>query len=121
MKILKTLRNKTFVLSITLLDLSALTHAEDDQRNDPGVKRTLQAMKGTSTWFHPDLFGEFTGIRYYTKHQYRDAMKYFEMGAYYADKLSQLSIGLMHVNGEGVPKDAAIALAWLNIASERGY
>src|SRR5262249_54863428 len=66
-------------------------------------------------------FGEYAGMRRYTHRQYKDALKYFEVGAYYADKLSQLSIGLMHLNGEGVPKDSAIAYAWIDLAAERGY
>jgi hypothetical protein len=48
-------------------------------------------------------------------------MKYFEVGAYYADKFSQLSIGLMYLNGEGVKKDPVTAYAWLDIAAERDY
>lgn len=95
--------------------------AEDDPLNDPGVQKSLRAMKNASTWYHPDQFGEFTGMRYYAHHQYKDALKYFEVGAFYADKLSQLSIGLMHLNGEGVTKDPITAYAWLDIAAERDY
>jgi hypothetical protein len=78
-------------------------------------------MADASTWYHPDQFGEFAGMRYYAHHQYKDAMKYFEIGAYYADKLSQLSVGLMYMNGEGVAKDPVKAYAWLALAAERDY
>jgi TPR repeat protein len=39
----------------------------------------------------------------------------------YADKPSQLSIGFLYLNGEGVEKDPVTALAWFELASERGY
>lgn len=85
------------------------------------VAQTLEAMKSASTWGHPDLFGMTVGMRRYADHQYRAALHYFEIGARYADKLSQLSIGLMHLNGEGTPKNPALAYAWLDLAAERGY
>ena len=46
---------------------------QDYRLDDPEVKKTLQAMGSTSTWFHPDLFGEFVGMRHYVHHQYADA------------------------------------------------
>jgi hypothetical protein len=106
-----------FMMVVTL----RLVHADDDPLNDPVVQKTLRAMNDASTWYHPDLFGEYAGVRRYAHHEFEGALKYFEVGAYYADKLSQLSIGLMHLNGEGVPKDAVTAYAWLDIAAERKY
>lgn len=96
-------------------------HADDDPLKEPGIQRELHAMVTASTWFHPDLFGEFAGMRHYTHHEYEAALKCFEIGARFADKLSQLSIGLMYMNGEGTPKDLVTAYAWLDLASERGY
>jgi hypothetical protein len=104
-----------------ILATAAVAHAEDDPLKDPSVQKTLRAMADASTWYHPDQFGEFAGLRYYAHHQYKDAMKYFEIGAYYADKLSQLSLGLMYMNGEGVAKDPVKAYAWLSLAAERDY
>ena len=94
---------------------------DDDPLNDPSVQKTLRAMNDASTWYHPDLFGEFAGVRRYVHREFAGAMKYFEVGAYYADKFSQLSIGLMYVNGEGVAKDPLTGFAWLDIAAERDY
>ena len=109
-------------IAVLLLASTAVAQAEDDDPlNDPSVQKTLHAMADASTWYHPDQFGEFTGMRYYAHHKYKSAMKYFEIGAYYADKLSQLSIGLMYMNGEGVAKDPVMAYAWLGIAAERDY
>jgi hypothetical protein len=93
----------------------------DDPMQDPTVQKTLRAMNDASTWCHPDLFGEFAGVKRYVHKEYAGAMKYFEIGAYYADKFSQMSIGLMYVNGEGVPKDLLTGYAWLDIAAEREY
>jgi hypothetical protein len=117
----KTIFKTTSTLAAALLCVSAVIHAGDYRLDDPEVKKTLQAMGSTSTWFHPDLFGEFVGMRHYVHHQYADALKYLEIGAYYADKLSQLSIGLMYMNGEGTDKDPLTALAWFDVAAERGY
>jgi hypothetical protein len=109
------------LLAALMATFAVGAHAEDDPLNDPVVQKTLRAMNDASTWYHPDLFGEYAGVRRYAHHQYKDALKYFEVGAYYADKLSQLSIGLMHLNGEGVAPDPVTAYAWLDIAAEREY
>ncbi|MDN5924000.1 MAG: sel1 repeat family protein [Xanthomonadales bacterium] len=78
-------------------------------------------MNRASTWGHPDLFGEFAGMKRLFKGDYSGALKYFKIGARYADKLSQLSIGMMYYNGRGVDKDQATACAWLMLAAEREY
>lgn|GEM_PF-427107 len=111
------------VLGMALIALSAsgIVHADDEALNDPEVQKTLRGMADASTWFHPDLFGEFAGMRHYAHHEYKDALKYFEIGALYADKMSQLCLGLMHMNGEGTPKDPVTAYAWLDLAAERDY
>ena len=88
---------------------------------DPDVERTLTAMHNASTWGHPDLFGEFAGMQLYSEGRYTDALHYFKYGARYADKLSQLSIGLMYANGQGVDKDPVRACAWLALAAERKF
>lgn len=109
------------LMTMLLVSVPRIAKSDSDGLNDPEVQKTLRAMKDTSTWYHPDLFGEFTGLRYYAHREFAQALKYLEIGAYYADKLSQLSIGLMHMNGEGTPKDPVTALAWFDIAAERNY
>lgn len=88
---------------------------------DARIERVLTAMNNASTWGHPDLFGEYAGMRLYSEGHYKSAIKYFKYGARYADKLSQLSIGLMYENGQGVARDPVTACAWLALASERKY
>ena len=87
----------------------------------PDIEKIITAMNNASTWGHPDLFGEFAGMRLYSQGHYAAAIKYFKYGARYADKLSQLSIGLMYDNGRGVEKDPVTACAWLALAAERKY
>lgn len=88
---------------------------------DKKSQEVLDAMSHSSTWGHPDQYGEFAGMQRYAAGNYQAAMKYFLIGARYADKLSQLSIGLMYLNGEGVQKDPVTAFAWIAIAAERQY
>ncbi len=90
-------------------------------RDNAFIQHELIAMGNSSTNGHPDLFGQYTGWRLYADHDYAGAIKYFTMGAYYADKVSQLCLGLIYLNGNGVPKDPVKAWAWLSLAAERGY
>lgn len=89
--------------------------------HDGEVQRILAAMERTPTEGHPDLYGEFNGMQRFAAGHYKAAMKYFLIGARFADKLSQLSIGLMYLNGRGVKQDPVAAFAWVAIAAERGY
>ncbi|HEN47572.1 MAG TPA: sel1 repeat family protein [Mizugakiibacter sp.] len=89
--------------------------------NRPAIQKRLNAMTNSSTWGHPDLFGRFNGMVAFAAGHYRAALKMFRYGAFYADKLSQLSIGLMYLNGNGVKKNPAKAWAWLAIAASRDY
>lgn len=111
---------KQNVVFVTVLLACFGAHAED-QLNDPVVQKTLRNMAATTTWYHPDQFGEFSGMRHYAHREFEGAMRDFKSGAYYADKMSQLSIGLMYLNGEGVAKDPVTAYAWLDLAAERHY
>lgn len=108
----------TFMLGVIM---STAIIAADDPSNDPEVQKTLKAMHNASTWFHPDLYGLTQGMQDYARRQYGAALKHFEFGALYADKLSQLCIGLMQLNGEGGQKDLVSAYAWIDLAAERGY
>ncbi len=114
-----------FFVAMFALGAVVTAHADDgamkDPMKDPEIQATLRAMNDASTWYHPDLFGEYAGVRRYAHGNYQGALKYFKIGAYYADKFSQLCIGLMYLNGTGVHKDAETAYAWLDLAAERGY
>ncbi|EIL91072.1 MULTISPECIES: sel1 repeat family protein [Rhodanobacter] len=88
---------------------------------DQDMRDTLRAMSDASTWGHPDQFGQYAGMQRYAKGEYADALKYFLIGAKYADKLSQLSIGLMYLHGDGVATNLILAYAWTAVSAERGY
>lgn len=97
-------------------------NATQSAANTPkSTDRVLKAMDNTPTEGHPDQFYEFTGMHQYFAGNYADALKSFTNSARYADKLSQLSIGLMYLNGQGVQRDPVTAFAWVAIAAERKY
>lgn len=52
---------------------------------------------------------------------YGFAMRRFEKAAYWADKVAQFNLGVMHYHGQGVDVDPARAWAWFNLAAEREY
>ena len=110
----------SFLATLAFLLLFGRSQA-DDSMDSERVRDALHDMEMTSTWYHDDLFGEYAGFQHYAQKQYKDALHYFELGAYYADKPSQISIGLMYLKGEGVAADPVTALAWLDLAAERGY
>ncbi len=99
----------------------ALGAPSDPGPPGPRVQRIILAMGNSSTVGHPDLFGRFAGMRCYANHRYACALKYFKFGAFYADKFSQLALGLMYANGTGVRKNPIKAWAWAALASSRGY
>lgn len=70
---------------------------------------------------YSDIMGFSQGLAAHARGHYANAMKFFLIGARYADKPSQLSIGLMYLNGEGVARDPATAWAWMDLAAERDY
>lgn len=95
--------------------------AAQDDNPKPSVGQVLAAMDRTPTWGHPDLFNEFAGMHRLQAHDYKTAMDFFKKSSRYADKLSQLSVGLMYLNGQGVEKDPVTAFAWVAISAERKY
>jgi uncharacterized protein len=85
------------------------------------TQRALGEMNNAFSMGHPDLWFEYAGMQEYAKGSYRRAMRFFLKSAWYSDKPSQLSIGLMYLNGEGVDKDLVKAYAWTALAAERNY
>src|SRR5580765_1206576 len=118
---MRSLKYQALAAPVALCMAAAVARAGEDRSDDPEMLKTLLALKWTPTWFHPDKFGMTVGTRRYVHGDYRGALHYFEIGAYYADKFSQLSLGLMHMNGEGTNKDLVTGYAWLDLAAERGY
>ncbi|MCE7032199.1 hypothetical protein LY625_06135 [Lysobacter sp. GX 14042] len=61
------------------------------------------------------------GVEAYRAREYERAFEYFRRAAYYADKPSQGMVAEMLWTGQGVPRDGALAYAWMDLAAERGY
>jgi hypothetical protein len=122
--VMKALR-RAFICCVVFALVPCVAAAVDDDQasaqSDQQLQHTLKSMKENSTEGHPDLHGQFGGILRYEKGDYAGAMKYFLLGARYADKVSQLSIGLMYLNGQGVPKDPVTGYAWVALSAERNY
>lgn len=108
-------------VSLALAQESAPPRSETETMKSKASQDLLDAMSRTPTEGHPDLYGEYVGMQRYAAGNYKAAMKYFLIGARFADKLSQMSIGLMYLNGEGVQKDPVAAFAWVALAAERKY
>lgn len=70
---------------------------------------------------HPDLKYRGIGMDNYAKGYYEEALHYFRLGAYYADKPSQGMVAEMYWKGQGVAADRAEAYAWMDLAAERLY
>lgn len=90
-------------------------------REDQHMHALVDGMRDASFWGHPDQFGRYKGLVAFSDGDYKHALYLFKFGARYADKVCQLSIGLMYLEGQGIPRDPGEAWAWISIAAERGY
>jgi hypothetical protein len=79
------------------------------------------AQAGSFETYHPDQDGRIRGFVAYNNGKHGRALDLFRKAARYADKPSQLAIAMMYWSGEGVAEDSALAYAWADLASERGY
>lgn len=70
---------------------------------------------------HPDLRYRLLGLDEYKKKNYKEAFRFFQRASHYADKPSQGMVAEMLWIGQGVEQDRALAYAWMDLASERGY
>lgn len=84
------------------------------------ASRQARALAPASTGHLDQVFRQ-RGFEAHAQGRYGGALDYFRMAARFADKPSQLALGMMHLNGEGTPADPAAAYAWLDLAAERGY
>jgi len=103
------------LLPLTLATLPAWVLAKDDPADDPRV------ISAGFLNFHPDLQYRSYGMEAYKRKKFEYALVLFRRAAYFGDKPSQGMIGEMHGKGEGVPRDMALAYAWMDLAAERGY
>lgn len=62
-----------------------------------------------------------TLIRYWNKQAYTDAFPLAYKAARWGEKLPQLMLGLMYLQGMGTEPDPVKGLAWLTLAEESGW
>lgn len=86
----------------------------------PGIPDTLMSNAGFLN-AHPDLRHRRQGSHEYVNGRFGKAAAEFERAARHADKPSQAMLGEIHWDGSGVKADRALAYAWMDLASERGY
>ena len=60
------------------------------------------------------------GISHYEKHEYKQAIEYFQTAAKQGDTDAQYLLGLCYENGRGVPQDYNEAVKWYRKAAEQG-
>lgn len=70
---------------------------------------------------HPDLRFRLLGLEKHKAGKREDAFRFFQYASQYADKPSQAMVAEMLWDGNGTPRDRALAYAWMDLAAERGY
>jgi uncharacterized protein len=112
---------ETAVAALFICDGGAFAQTENVESPIKATQRALAEMNDAFIIGHPDLWFEYSGMEEYAKGSYKQAMAYFLKSAWYSDKPSQLSIGLMYLNGQGVERDPVKAYAWAALSAERHY
>jgi hypothetical protein len=64
--------------------------------------------------------GFMSGYEAYSEGDYVIALKEWEPLAYRGDIEAQFALGMMYLNGDGVPRDEVHAYKWLNLAAADG-
>jgi hypothetical protein len=85
------------------------------------LSREEQAALAPISEYHFDQVFRENGFEAYKRGDFEWARRHFLSAARYADKTSQLALSTIHANGEGVPRDLALAYAWADLAAERGF
>jgi hypothetical protein len=69
--------------------------------------------------FLPGDYYYCLGSLTYGEHNYGEAQRFFTTAASWASKPAQFVLSVMALNGDHQPRNRALALAWLTLASER--
>ncbi|HEX9851493.1 MAG TPA: hypothetical protein VGA68_00695 [Woeseiaceae bacterium] len=101
---------RTPCLAVLLSVASCLAAAGETYKQFPGApldERTMRTQERVE--------------QLYEQGEYARALLIFEEDlAPRGDKYAQYTIGYMHLNGQGTPRNSARALAWYRLAAERG-
>ncbi len=108
-----------FALLSTIPAPAALAAGQDTSAPDPAKDPML--LSGGFLSGHPDLRYRMHGQAELEQGRHEDAFSFFRRAAWYGDKASQGMVAEMLWNGQGTPRDRALAYAWMDLAAERGY
>lgn len=113
--------NKTSMLLATAALLLALPCSA--QQTDKGWKltegRKLAVSSRAFLESHPDMYNRMWAMDALKRGDLARAAHFFRLSARYADKTSQAAYAEMLWEGRGVPRDRALAYAWMDLAAER--
>ncbi len=84
------------------------------------TRQEQAALRPISEYHYDQIFRE-SAFEAYRRGSFEWALRHFMAAARHADKTSQLAISNLYANGEGVPRDLALAYAWADVAAERGF
>lgn len=104
---------------LSLLALVACVPALAQAQQDPENDSTMLAAGFIEG--HPDLLYRKQGLDAYAEGAHATAIERFRKAAQFGDKASQAIVGEMLWSGVGVEPDRVMALAWMDLAAERGY
>jgi hypothetical protein len=106
--------NRLPSLIVLLALASTPVLAQDSATEDAAVVQSRSFLNS-----HPDLRYRIAGMKAYQKSQYAEALRYFRLGAYYADKPSQAMVAEMLWKGEGADRNRVEGYIWMDLAAER--
>jgi len=111
--------------AILLLALSSQCLADTakppKREKPPELAPRQEVLTDSFLHFHPDLKHRMRGLALFEEGQLEAAHGAFLRSARFADKAAQAMVGEMYWDGIGVAADRALAYAWMDLASERGY
>lgn len=110
-------------IPLLFLLMAGLVSAPASHAAKPPPDPTRDAMMLSAGFLtgHPDLRYRLLGLKRFKAGEFEEAFRFYQRAAYYGDKPSQGMVGEMLWNGQGTTQDRALAYAWMDLASERGY
>jgi hypothetical protein len=117
-----TMRRMHTGIASALLLFATASHASSEAAAEPVPFEAMLVEGGYGGFLdaHHDLRHHRFAMKAYFDGDYAVAMRHFRKAARYADKPSQSLIAEMLWEGRGVPRDRALAYAWMDLAAERG-
>lgn len=91
----------------------------DDSVYSPTLDTPLQRFTAPEDSARPGESFFNKAVTALSKEDYGFAVNMYRVSASWAFKPAQYNLGVMYFNGEGVPADRALGMAWLALAAER--